>query len=613
LQPFLSPRSGLILLTLAAVLAAGRQGAALEAVDFQVQGAEKSTVKALESASALLNGGKISEQDAQELFTNARAEYARLLNALYALGYYGPVIHVLVNGREAADIAPLDAPEVVTSVSVTVETGPQFLFSQAVVAPLAHPGDLPKTFQTGKVAASGVIQEAAVDAVDGWRDEGHARADVSAQAITAAHEDSTLSAVIGIDPGPVLRFGPLVVNGAERMREERIVKIAGVTPGLRYSPEDLQRAADRLRRSGVFSSVTLTEDDQITPPDLLGLTVTVVEAPLRRYSFSGEITSEDGASIGASWLHRNLFGGGERLTLSATATNIDAVSSGLDYAFGVTLDRPATPDADTTASLSANAGHEDNVDYAEDYFDTGFGFTRWFSDRLTGTLGLSYRFSQGYDASGAYLFHTLNLPLALTWDNRDTATDPLIGFYGATGLTPFLGFGAGENGAQLTWDARGYKSFGAADVVTFAGRLQGGVVAGSTVLGTQRDLLFYSGGGGTVRGQPYQSLGAVVQDNGQPVPIGGTTFLGTQLEARFRVTDTWGVVGFFDAGLVDIDSFTPTDGNWQSGAGIGIRYQTGFGPIRLDLAMPVHDGDQQLYSSDALGGVLLYVGLGQSF
>ena len=609
----LPPKLALPVLTLAAILALGQAGRALDAVEFQVPGADKATVAVLKSASALLASGKVNDEDAQELFTNARAEYGRLLNALFSLGYYGPVIHVLVNGREAADIAPLDAPAAITSVKVTVETGPRFHFSQTKVTPLAHPNDLPQDFRPGVVAASGLIQSAATGAVDGWRVEGHAKADVASQSITADHKDSTLSALIGIDPGPVLYFGPLVVTGAERMRVARIVKIAGLTPGLRYSPEDLQRAADRLRRSGVFSSVTLTEADKITAPDTIGITASVVEAPLRRYSFSGEITSEDGASVTASWLHRNLFGGGERVLVTGSATNIDAISSGLDYALGVTLERPATPNADTTAAVSANVGHEDQTDYTEDFFDTGVTFTRWFSDRLTGKVGLTYRVSQGSDASGDFKFNTLNLPVTAIWDNRDTATDPLLGVYLGGGVTPFLGFGPGENGAQMTLDARGYKTFGSENWLTFAGRLQAGAVVGSSVLGTQRDDLFYSGGGGTVRGQPYQSLGAQVIDNGTVIPIGGTTFLGTQLEARFRVNGNWGVVGFFDAGLVDIGSFAPRGGNWQSGAGIGVRYQTGFGPIRFDVAVPLHNGDGETSGSGLAGGVLIYVGLGQSF
>ena len=66
------------------------------------------------------------------------------------------------------------------------------------------------------------------------------------------------------------------------MREDRVRKIAGLPVGARFDPKEAARAAERLRRTGVFSSVALTEDAQITPPDLLGITADVVEAKTRR-------------------------------------------------------------------------------------------------------------------------------------------------------------------------------------------------------------------------------------------------------------------------------------------------------------------------------------------
>lgn len=586
-------------------LTLGQAGEALDQVEFVAPGADKATVSALKSASALFGSGKIRTKSAQDLFADARADYGRLIQALYALGYYGPVIHVWVNGKEAADIAPLDAPATITSIKVEVETGPLFHFGEAAVTPLAPRTELPEGFRTGAVALSGTVQAAAAAGVDGWRARGNAKARVASQQITADHGAETLSALIGLDPGPVLVFGPMTVTGAERMRVARIVKIAGLTPGLRYDPAVIARAADRLRRSGVFSSVTLTEDDRITPPDILGVTAQVVEARLHRYSFGAEVSSLDGATLTGSWLHRNLFGGGERLTISGDIANIGAQSSGMDYSLGATLDRPATPGPDTSAGVFARLGHANEVDYQADTFDTGLTFTHWFDDRLTGTWGAGYSFSQGNDGTGDFLFRTLNLPVGLSWDNRNSTTDPTKGVYVAGQVKPFMGFGTTDDGAQVTFDARGYRTVGAGQALTFAARLQGGAVLFSDILRTPREDLFYSGGGGTVRGQPYQSLGAQILRGGATVDIGGTTFLGTSMEARYRINGTWGVVGFLDAGLVSIGSFQPTDANWQAGAGLGLRYETGFGPVRLDVGLPVHGGTP--------GDVQVYVGLGQAF
>ncbi len=72
------------------------------------------------------------------------------------------------------------------------------------------------------------------------------------------------------------------------------------------------------------------------------------------------------------------------------------------------------------------------------------------------------------------------------------------------------------------------------------------------------------------------------------------------------VTDTIGVVGFYDVGYIGAEAMPLQNGDWHAGAGIGLRYDTGIGPIRLDLATPV-GGDT---GGSALQG---YIGIGQSF
>ena len=260
----------------------GASGRAVELLDFTVAGADSGLEADLRAASVLLTTKKAKDITVLDLFADARAEYGRLIGALYARGYYGPVIHVWIDGREAADIAPLDAPGVIHRIEVTVKPGPVFTFSKAQVAPLAAKTELPEGFALGKVADSGVIKAAVQAGVDGWRGQGYAKAAVSGQELLADHAGDTLSAKVQLAPGTRLRFGPLEVNGAVRMREDRVRKIAGLPVGARFDPKEEARAAERLRRTGVFSSVALTEDAQITPPDLLGITADVVEAKTRR-------------------------------------------------------------------------------------------------------------------------------------------------------------------------------------------------------------------------------------------------------------------------------------------------------------------------------------------
>lgn len=139
--------------------------------------------------------------------------------------------------------------------------------------------------------------------------------------------------------------------------------------------------------------------------------------------------------------------------------------------------------------------------------------------------------------------------------------------------------------------------------MTLAFRGQLGSVAGPDLSEAPADYLFYSGGGGSVRGQPYQTLGVELPSGDT---VGGRSFVGLSAEARVALTEKIGVVGFADAGYIGSEEFYDGSGTWHSGAGLGLRYATGIGPIRLDVAVPTSgpevDEDFQVY-----------IGIGQAF
>jgi len=591
-----------IALSVALACLSGGGGQALEQLEFAVAGDDKALERSLRAASILLTDERDRTTDPQDLFADARAEYGRLLAALYAAGHYSGVINVTIDGREAAGIAPLDAPASIGRIEVRVDPGPRFAFGRTVIAPQAGGTVLPEGFTPGKPALSGLVAQSVQAGIGGWRQQGHAKAVVARQDVVADHPARTLSADIALNPGPRLRFGRLGIEGQERMREARIRKIAGLPEGEVFDPDDLDRAASRLRRTGVFSSVSLTEADAIRAPDLLDITASVVEAKRRRYTFGAEVASFDGLTLTGGWLHRNLFGGGERFEIAGEIGNIGVQEGGMDYKLDISLQRPATPGPDTTAAVALSLGHLDEDDFEADAFSVGISFTHFFSEQLTARAGIAYDFTDGSDVTEDFLYRSLSLPLGVTWDRRDVKTDATKGHYLDIEAKPFLGFGTTDNGARLTLDLRGYRGFGTRFVL--AARVQAGAILGASLLGTPRDDLFYSGGGGTVRGQPYQALGVSVLQAGTPLDLGGTHFVGGSIEARVRVGRGFGVVGFFDAGQIGT-GFASDESAFHSGAGLGVRYDTGFGPIRLDVAAPVggNTGD----------GVQIYVGVGQSF
>jgi translocation and assembly module TamA len=574
--------------------------AGAQQVDFRVPGAGEDLTDSLRSASLVLFTLSEGAVPASDVVAAARAEYGRLLGALYESGYYSGVISVRVDGREAADIPVLDNPRSVSRVEITVQPGPPFRFSRAVIAPLAPGTSPPAGFAAGQPAPSGALQGAVGDSIDNWRDLGHAKAEVAGQRIIANHANATLEAFIGLDPGPRLRFGPLAVSGNEKVRTERVRAIAGLPEGEVFDPEELRLSAERLRRTGAFRSVSLREAETPGPGDQLGIEALVEEDAPHRLGFGAELSSSEGLRLTSYWMHRNLLGGAERLRIDGEISGIGGDTGGEDYRLGTTFARPATFTPDTTLTFEARLEQLNEDDYTLKGFYIEGGLSHIFSETLSGTIGLGYGYAEVDDALGTYVFKTMELPVGVIWDTRDDKLNPTGGFYVGAEATPFLGFGTTGSGARLTADARAYRALG--DRFVLAGRLQLGSVVGPSIEDTPRDFLFYSGGGGTVRGQDYQSLGVTALPGG--VRSGGQQFAGLQTELRTDVTEKIGVVAFYDIGYVAAEDWGDAYADWQSGAGLGLRYDTGIGPLRVDVATPVSGGD---------GGVQIYIGIGQSF
>lgn len=548
-----------------------------------------------------LLGGE--EPSQQAILAAAQADYARLVTASYEAGRYGPVVSIKLDGREAAAISPFGAPATIRRIDIRVDPGPRFRFGRAEIAPLP-PGDIPpEDFRAGEVARLGAIRDAVSSGVSDWRSVGHAKAELASQDIDAIHPETRLDVLLRLAPGPKLRFGDVIVTGNDAVRRTRIREIAGIPQGEVFDPDTLREAEARLRRTGVFRSAAISEADRANPDGTLDLALRVAEEKPRRFGFGAEISTQEGGKLSAFWLHRNLFGGAERLRVEAEIAGIDAEGDALDYRLALTYGRPATFTPDTDFYLTAVLEHLEEPGYVSDQFTLSSGLNHRFSDALSGRFGLGYRYSDTQDAFGARQFSLFTMTLAATLDERDNALDPKNGYYLSAEATPFLGMDGTSSGLRLTTDARGYLGLGPDDRFVLAGRAQIGSIWGPELSETVPDYLFYSGGGGTVRGQPYQSLG-VEAPNGELT--GGQSFAALSAELRTQLRDRIGVVGFYDMGYVSAGSGFSGDGDWHAGAGVGLRYDTGIGPIRLDLATPT-TGDEAGRRLD------IYIGIGQAF
>ncbi len=589
--------------TLAALVLAiaATPGHAETVIQFDVGNTSDDLRSDLVNGSLLAAARRNETTSTQELTAAARAEYAQLLGIFYENGFYGATISVRIDGREASTLAPLDVPETIETILVRVRPGPVYRFDNLAAGPRTSETELPLEFAPGEPAGTGAIRDTASVMIEGWRQESYAKAEIGEQRIVARHDTREVDVRLVVDRGPKLTFGTLGISGNKDVRTRRIRTIAGLEEGRDFDPDEIARAERRLRRTGSFRSVLVTEGETPTSDGTLPLEIAVVEQTPRRLGFGIESSTVDGVRLSAFWLHRNFLGGAERFRVDGEVAGIGGETGGVDYDVGVRYERPATPRADVDLFAELGFGKLEEPDYTARNTDFTLGFTRYATDELVVNFGLGYLYSEVEDADGTEIFNLVTLPLAAELDRRDDPLNPSKGIFLNVEATPFGGLSGSPSGMQTKIDARGYRTFGNVRPTTTALRLQFGSLIGPDLADAPPFYLFYSGGGGTVRGQDYQSL-AVTSGGDRS---GGLSYAGVSAEARWTVTEAIQLVGFYDLGYISPDTDFG-DGSSHSGAGIGLRYQTGIGPIRFDIATPVRG------ETDA-SDFYIYVGIGQAF
>ena len=216
-------------------------------LSFKVAGPDKEAlIQSLRSVSILSQLEGEEDSAPQDVLAAAQGDYARLVEALYAQGYYSAVVRILIDGREAATIPPFSAPDRIGKVQVKVDPGPTFTFGKAIVAPVNKRTPLPEGFARGEPARATVVRDTAQAAVDGWRAAGYAKAGIADQSITARHPSAELDVTLAVAKGRQFRFGDVLVTSESAVREGRIRQIAGIPRGKTFDPVEVEDAARRL-------------------------------------------------------------------------------------------------------------------------------------------------------------------------------------------------------------------------------------------------------------------------------------------------------------------------------------------------------------------------------
>ncbi|MEO7690493.1 MAG: BamA/TamA family outer membrane protein [Sphingomonas sp.] len=537
--------------------------------------------------------------NAAQLDRRGREDSALLVTLLRGEGYY--------DARVSSRIEPSAARPTVV---LEAEPGTLYKFDGVTLNGLAAADDKADALR----GAFGVKAEDPVNADAVATGEAKLRATIGEQGFPFAqvgepevvvdHATHTATLAMTVNPGGEKKFGVITTAANNKVFDAKhIQEIARFSPGQPFDTAMLTDLRRTLIQTGLISGVDI-KPVQSRDPDTVDIAVGLEPAP--QHTIAGEIGygTGEGPRAEISWTDRNMFPPEGALTLRGVLGTQEQLASavfrrnnfhGRDRALNlqaVASNLRRTAYRAKTFSLSGSIEKQTNIFFQKKW-------TWSFGAELVATDERDVDPFTGAPRKQTYFIGAV--PTTLSYDGSDDLLNPTRGFRLSGRFSPEASLEGRVFGyARVQVDASTYKSFGSR--VVLAGRVRLGTIAGAPRDAIAPSRRFYAGGGASVRGYGYQDIGPRDPNN---VPIGGRSLSEFSLEARVKAFGNFGVVPFFDGGNI-YTSPLPKFRDFRFGTGIGLRYYSSFGPIRLDIGTPLNPqkGDAR---------VAVYVSLGQAF
>jgi len=438
--------------------------------------------------------------------------------------------------------------------------------------------------------------------------QGLGYADVAAEPreVIVDHADHSVRPTFNIVAGDLTRLDGVELVTKGRSNQAWVADLAPWTPGEVYDPEHVAELERRLRDTGVYDSVSvsLAPLERLTPDGRRPVVVGLADRLPRTIELGAGFSTSEGPGVDARWIQYN------RLRRADTTTYTARLAK-LEQRVGGEVSLPHWRRVQQTLKLNGALFRETTDAYDETGATISADLTRRRKTTSYRTYGVALDLSQSKQLAttkGVSVKEVLNLATvttlaAVAWDRSDNILDPKRGWrFEARGEPTAI---VGDTTlAYLRTQVQGsaYLPFGKDADTVLAARLKLGAIFGGLLEEVPASRRFFSGGGGSVRGYAYQAIGPRLADN---TPQGGVSLVESSIEVRHRFSKTWGGVAFIDAGAIGPER-TPKADDFRVGAGVGVRYDLGFGPIRADIAVPLgkRSGDPAFQ---------IYLSIGQSF
>ena len=605
-------------------------------VAIDVAGGDGAIRNAVTDASSLYKLRKDAPPDGYALALRARTDFGLIIDALWGLGYYDATVAILLDQASMTIVSPdptafarvADGYRNRAVAPVTIKVDPGTLFRLGSIRVVNGAGEvfsdaeLPARvvgLKPGDPAAASALRAADARIVDWFRKQGRPLAKILSIAPVVDHATDTMDVTFFAAPGPVAPFGEATLVGPGDFPQSVARSFLYIEPGDPYSPRAVADARNSLREIPAVGGARIVEGKTLDAYGRLPYEVDIEDRLPYAIGASAQYSTYNGPAGQVYWEDRNLFGGGEMLRLEGdlfyappwyvTSTSIHDFSiNDLGGRVKASFMKPALWGTRNDFLLDA---------LGEKVSTSGVGFVGYQAEDADVQAALRHRFGQyswiqagiegqtgvATDSLGRVDYTLVGVPVSANYDSTDSKLDPTTGVRLNATVASFGEFlGSSLNLSQMRARASAYYSLDPDSRFVLAGRVALGGEVGPALDEIPANWRFYAGGGGSVRGYAWESLGPRTIFG----VVGGRSLFEASAEMRIKITDTIGIVPFFDAGNAFAANFPNFGMPLYTAAGVGFRYYTAIGPIRVDVAFPF----QRVPGN---GPVAVYVSIGQAF
>jgi translocation and assembly module TamA len=574
-----------------------------------------STIKATSDLQSLRGTAPVSPFG---LIARARSDLERLKTVLESYGYYQGSISIKINGMLVSDSGLgeklRDLPQDSTAqVEIGFTLGPLYHLRRIDVE-----GELPDEVRstlgltTGQPAVAAAVLAGGSRMLTALQERSYAFAKV---AEPIAYEDAiepVLDVRFHVETGPKVNLGTIHIEGLKRVHESLLRKRLLLHTGDPYSPSAIERERRDLLALGVFAQITLKVGTEVDATGGVPVTFNFRERLGHAIAVNAAYSSDLGGSGGITWTDRNVRGYADQLTVAASVINFGGGdTTGVGYDTSVKYLIPDVGHRDQSLQFSIGALKQSLQAYDQTARTAGITLTRKLSNFWSVSAGVALTDEVVIQEEQTHDYSLVALPMNVAFDSTNLASplqDPQRGLRAALSVAPTLAVGH-PNSTFMIIQLKVATYFDLDHVLptapgrtVLAARGLAGIAAGAAEDSLPPDQRFYAGGSATIRGYGYQKVGPLFPDG---TPKGGNAITAGGVELRQRFGTNIGAALFVDAGQVSA-SLRGVPGEFRVGYGVGVRYFTPIGPIRLDVAFPTVRGPYD-------DPYELYIGLGQAF